>query len=301
MKDEFDKAMAIELQFEGGKVNDPDDPGGKTNQGITQRTYDAYRVKLGQPKRDVYTMTNAERDAIYKTQYWDKIMGDDMPPGIAFVVFDGAVNSGVSQSVKWLQGALGPLYTGKIDGLIGAKTIAGIKATNDHDALIARILERRMAFLQALKGWEKYKNGWSSRVRQVLATGQAWAAGSVGPNIVTVPDMHEKANLEEAKPLPWKGWVDSIIGGAAALAAATMALQTQIDVVQRQLEPFLNGPLGTSLPWLSSINHWLTVAGIVAGAIAGCYRFYLTNYDAKLKAALDLRSGLESPEDRGVA
>jgi lysozyme family protein len=298
MKEEFSKALAAVLKFEGGKVNNPKDPGGKTNQGITQRTYDAYRAKHGQTKRDVYTMTDEERDDIYKSQYWDLVKGDDLPPGVGFAVFDGAVNSGVSQSAKWLQGALGALYKGKIDGIIGAGTLTAAQSVNDHDALILAMENRRMDFLKALSTWDEFKTGWTSRVKQVVATGQAWARGSVGPNIYYSPGMDTKAPLDEAKPLPYKAWVDAIIGGGAAVAAAATALQTQIDSIQQQLGPLMNGPLGASVPWLSTINHWLALGALGCSIVGGMYRYYITTYDAKLKEALDLHSGMLAPEER---
>jgi hypothetical protein len=61
-------------------------------------------------------------------------MGDQLPAGVSYVVFDGAANSGVGQSVKWLQRALGPLYTSGIDGDMGAGTLGAVQAVNDCDA-----------------------------------------------------------------------------------------------------------------------------------------------------------------------
>lgn len=94
--------------------------------------------------RSVQKLTAPERDAIYRRQYWDAIKGDKLPAGVDYVVFDGAVNSGPKQSIKWLQRALGSAYRGQIDGVIGLATFAALEATEDHDALIDRICDRRM-------------------------------------------------------------------------------------------------------------------------------------------------------------
>ena len=91
-KGEFLKALPRELVYEGGKVDDPRDPGGRTNQGVTQATYDAYRRTLGLASQDVYAMGDSERDAIYKGMYWDRDDGDALPVGLDFVVFDAGVN-----------------------------------------------------------------------------------------------------------------------------------------------------------------------------------------------------------------
>ena len=109
----------------------PKDPGGRTNQGVTQRTYDAWRRSQGLPTRDVYLMADAERDAIYKGEYWTPVRGDDLPVGLDFCVFDAAVNSGVGQAGVWLQNALGDHYAGTVDGVIGAKTMQAVADYGD--------------------------------------------------------------------------------------------------------------------------------------------------------------------------
>lgn len=77
--------------------------------------------------------------------------GDLLPDGVDYVVLNGAGNSGVSQSIKWLQRALGPLYKGAIDGVMGFSTLDALKGVNNHDALIARICDQRLNFLRHLK------------------------------------------------------------------------------------------------------------------------------------------------------
>src|SRR3954452_10708150 len=65
------------LAFEGGKVDNPNDPGGRTNQGVIQRVYDGWRRRKALPLRSVYLMEEAERDDIYRNQYWLAVRGDE--------------------------------------------------------------------------------------------------------------------------------------------------------------------------------------------------------------------------------
>ncbi|HWL05680.1 MAG TPA: glycoside hydrolase family 108 protein [Xanthobacteraceae bacterium] len=200
MKQNYSAALSRVLRHEGGFVHHPKDPGGATNQGIIQTTYDAYRRQRGLPTQSVRNLTSQERDAIYKTQYWDKIAGDRLPLGVDYVVFDGAVNSGVAQSVRWLQRALRAdgLYSGLIDGLVGAKTLDGVDQHPDHDALIGSICDQRMAFLRDLKTWGTFGKGWTNRVREVRTGGQAWAMGSV-PGKATAGAGAAKATEADTK------------------------------------------------------------------------------------------------------
>ena len=41
----FQACLAFTLKYEGGKSNDPRDPGGRTMEGVTQATYDASHKK----------------------------------------------------------------------------------------------------------------------------------------------------------------------------------------------------------------------------------------------------------------
>jgi hypothetical protein len=53
MSDAFDAAMPFVLRWEGGFVNHPNDPGGATNKGVTQKVYDGWRTSRGQGTRSV--------------------------------------------------------------------------------------------------------------------------------------------------------------------------------------------------------------------------------------------------------
>jgi hypothetical protein len=81
---------------------------------------------------------------MYDKQYWDAVKGDLLPDGVDYVVFDGGVNSGPGRSIMWLQQALRPVYTRRIDGVMGMGTITALKAINNNDALIDRICDARV-------------------------------------------------------------------------------------------------------------------------------------------------------------
>ena len=60
MKSNFERALAVVLRFEGGWSNHPRDPGGATMKGVTQKVYDRWRSKRGEPTQSVRTITEVE-------------------------------------------------------------------------------------------------------------------------------------------------------------------------------------------------------------------------------------------------
>lgn len=264
---EFERSLQKVLIHEGGFVHLKADPGGATNQGVTQAVYDTYRRTIGAPKRSVKLLEKHERDDIYRSRYWSLIKGDSLPVGVSYVVFDGAVNSGVSQSVKWLQRALGI----NADGVIGPQTINAAKDHPNHDRLIADICDRRMAFLKALKTWSTFGKGWAARVNGVRAVGQAWASG-IDANVPASEGGGAKASITDAKEAPPKAPGDIAAGGGTISAI--------IAQTQEQLTPYVN------IGFVAKAAAVLTIAGAVV-AVAGIgYRFWAARRAAALKEAL---------------
>ncbi len=155
---------------EGGYVNDPVDPGGETNWGISDRRDGRMDGKAdldadGIGDVRMRDLTKEQADKIYKRDYWDAVSGDKLPAGLDLVAFDAAVNSGVARGAKWVQRALGV----KQDGRIGPATLAAAKEA-DVDQAIRDACMYRLLFLQGLKTWWKYKNGWTARVKSVEKT-----------------------------------------------------------------------------------------------------------------------------------
>lgn len=146
----FDLAFEDVIGHEGGYVNHPQDPGGETKFGITKRTY---------PKENIRALTLDRAKAIYKRDFWDKVRGDELHPVLAFNVFDGAVNSGVSQSVRWLQRAAEVAD----DGEIGPITLGAVLKANP-EALVARYNGHRLRFMTDLSRWPTFGKGWARRI-----------------------------------------------------------------------------------------------------------------------------------------
>ncbi|MGU3496336.1 glycoside hydrolase family 108 protein [Xanthobacteraceae bacterium A53D] len=198
----FDAALARVLVHEGGYSNHPKDPGGVTLQGVIQRVYDGYRADMGKTQKHLTKsmITDpgwiTERDDIYRSQYWDAVRADDLPPGLDYVVFDGAVNSGPSQSAKWLQRALGVTA----DGQIGAVTLAAAKAHCDLSSLIEDICDRRLAMLKNLDTWPVFRGGWGRRVAEVRRAGKAMVANP--PAARTVPTLPPAQDAEKMARAP---------------------------------------------------------------------------------------------------
>ena len=152
----FDDAFAALLGNEGGYSNNPVDPGGETMWGVTKRVAVAHGY------------TGSMRDlplpiarSIARAQYWDVYHCSEMPPTVAFQVFDAAYNGG--HPAEWLQHAAGVTA----DGVIGSATLAAVNAT-DPDKLVLRFDAYRLKYLANLTAWPTFGRGWANRIANNL-------------------------------------------------------------------------------------------------------------------------------------
>ena len=150
----FEQCFKQLISSEGGYVNDPKDPGGETKFGISKRAY---------PDLDIANLTLEQAKAVYERDYWKRARCDELPPNIAYLVFDCAVNSGIGQSIRFLQRALGTAD----DGVIGPLTIAAVQRV-DAESLAARFLGQRLDFMTKLSTWDVYGKGWARRIAEQL-------------------------------------------------------------------------------------------------------------------------------------
>jgi lysozyme family protein len=171
MRANFAPSLALVLQHEGGFVNDPQDPGGATNRGVTQAVYDAWRLGEGIGRRSVRAINDYEVGAIYRRDYWEACRCDDLPSGLDYCIFDFAVNSGVNRASRYLQRALGAVE----DGQIGPATLARA-GSQSVEYTIKAVCDARLAFLRQLPTFARFGGGWTVRVGDVRAKGMAMAA-----------------------------------------------------------------------------------------------------------------------------
>jgi len=138
------------LAHEGGYVNDPRDPGGETNWGISKRSY---------PRVDIKNLSRKEAVEIYRRDFWNKLQCDKLPPAVAFQLMDAAINHGHKNAVRWLQRAINV----NEDGIVGPVTL--FYANRLPPALLALAFNSaRLDFYASLKTFHTYARGWSRRV-----------------------------------------------------------------------------------------------------------------------------------------
>lgn len=159
MKKNSDTIIDWIIEIEGGDeyVNNLNDPGGETKYGISKRSY---------PELNIQTLTKHMAQVIYKTDYWNKIRGDDLPTGLDLLLMDTAINCGVKTAVMMLQGAV----RAREDGIFGPKTMKKLQATHLSD-VISEIVARRGVYYASIDTFTHFGLGWMRRLARVHQMG----------------------------------------------------------------------------------------------------------------------------------
>ena len=145
----FDGAFAFVVGIEGKETDDPNDPGGYTKFGIAQNKH---------PDIDVRSMTLDDAQAFYRRTYWNPMQCDAMHPTIGTLLFDSAVNQGVSGATKIIQRALKIT----VDGALGPMTLRAINAQQPSE-LACRFLAVRSVDYTHDEGFARNGEGWLYR------------------------------------------------------------------------------------------------------------------------------------------
>ena len=246
MQANFAKSLAAVLKSEGGYVNLARDPGGATNKGITQATYDRWCDSVKRARQTVKFIHDDEVQAIYRREYWNAVHGDDLPAGLDYAVFDYAVNSGPIRAMRAY--AANPT----IDG----------------------ICNQRLAFLQALPTWAYFGKGWGARVASVRALAKSMATNA--PQIGKAPLAPRVAPQSPVqKPsIGLGGWLASIfkpktqgvnfmISGSKTYMGVSAILTWIVGMVTNGQLPIMPAiGAGLAALTLAALRHGLSV-GIV--------------------------------------
>jgi lysozyme family protein len=142
----FEQAFARIIGNEGGFTSNQLDPGnwtgGKPGEGECRGT--KYGISAhAYPSLDIAGLTLADAYAIYRRDYWNKLDADGLPPALALLVFDAAVNNGPGRARQWL--------------VLAQKQSGGA-------AICAEFQAQRMAFMASLPTWKTFGLGWSRRL-----------------------------------------------------------------------------------------------------------------------------------------
>jgi lysozyme family protein len=157
------------LKHEGGFTDDPKDRGnwttGRIGEGVLRGTN--YGISaMAYPDEDIRGLTPARARELYHRDYWQRVRGDELPPAVAVVVFDAAVNSGVGRAIIWLQECVRTTA----DGRLGPVTLAAVTRA-EPTALAVEYTRRRVLFLTRIPTFNRFGTGWTQRALEVLVTG----------------------------------------------------------------------------------------------------------------------------------
>ena len=164
MQSNWKQAFEQMLKSEGGFSNHPSDPGGMTNLGVTKATWESW---VGRPsdEAEMRGLTPEKVEPLYRKKYWDGVRGDEIQNGgVAYLLFDFAVNAGVGRSIKTLQTAVGV----PADGGFGPLTMAAVQTQNPKQ-LIEQFSQAKESFYRSLNTFVTFGKGWLNRVEKVKA------------------------------------------------------------------------------------------------------------------------------------
>ena len=163
MANTFDVAIKHILEFEGGYVNDPHDPGGETNFGISKRTY---------PNVDIAKLTVNDAITIYRRDFWNALKLQQLPKELAVCMLDCSINQGKTGAVKMLQRSINECQSDRvaimIDGKLGPATMNNVSMLQDRmPMLVDEFMSQRAMRYASLGNVTRYGHGWFKRLMAI--------------------------------------------------------------------------------------------------------------------------------------
>lgn len=159
------------LRYEGGFVNDPQDPGGATNLGITFGVYKKNSIKLlGEDLTldNLRALSKEQAMKIYKVLYWAPMCGDEIVHQLtAEIMVDFGINAGLAVAVKKMQLILKSQNPDIfVDGVCGPQTYIAIN-NSESNKLYMMFKQSRIDYYRSLVNSKpelgKFLNGWLMR------------------------------------------------------------------------------------------------------------------------------------------
>ncbi len=239
----FSVALEHVLAMEGGFSDDPYDPGGPTNKGITLGVYADWKgqrltaAARGALLASLKTIADGEVAQIYRQRYWDKARCDQLPAAVAIMHFDAAVNQGPGTAIRILQETIGTTA----DGIIGPLTLKALKDMPVETILRGYAANRRQRYRMIPHFW-RFGRGWLNRVDKTLALANQVAKGTEQSPIGKGDSTMNQTMTDESK---WWGNSMTIWGAITTGLAAILPVAGQI--LGLDLTSELVGQLGSQV------------------------------------------------------
>ena len=163
MEINFIPCVGFTFTQEGGFVDNPNDPGGATNLGITLNTLDDWE-NADLPVSAIRSLDRGLAEQIYHKNYWLKMSCGLLPAGVDLMVFDSGVNVGPGRAIEQLQDAL--MVT--MDGLLGPMTLAAAARMSAHELIADKALIEQH-YYRSLSRFPIFGHGWLARVDRRVA------------------------------------------------------------------------------------------------------------------------------------
>jgi lysozyme family protein len=171
----FNYAMSIVLEHEGGLTNSPNDPGGITNWGISLRYIKSIHLDINgdgvEDREDIIELTKTEADKIYLKDWWEKYHYNKIvDKQLAAKIMDSSVNMGASRCHKLIKQAINQLISEDedipVNGDLDKETIEiinNIDAPLLHQALRDEEHQFYHDIIIRNPHLVVFKNGWDKR------------------------------------------------------------------------------------------------------------------------------------------
>jgi lysozyme family protein len=254
--------------MEGGYKDDPQDPGGPTNLGITLAEFASWKgTRLDQGsqealKQDLKRIPAETVREIYLQRYWLPARCPELPPALAFMHFDAGVNQGVGTALRMLQEAVDV----DTDGEFGPLTRSAV-ASHPVAQTLGRYADIRRRRYRALAGFPRFGRGWLARVDRTLAR-----AEEILGQHAQFPDQPHEGDMDmTSNPAPeasGKWWGESVtIWGALITGLATvvpaLGPAIGIDITGDQVQALGNGVVAAVQAIAGLVGTAITIYGRV--------------------------------------
>lgn len=164
----FDPVFMHILKVEGKEFSHhPDDAGGPTKFGITLKAYKAMNPKA--TAETIQNLTEYDAKVFYLEQFWKPLKCDSIiDDTLRVILFDQAVNRGISRVVKTIQKIIGV----KVDGIIGGETLCELNFRKSKPLAFEMLLDAQKHYIDIVKSNPSqivFLHGWLNRLNSLFS------------------------------------------------------------------------------------------------------------------------------------